>query len=68
MYNEEYLNILFDYQPEEKPVRYYSNGDPGSPGHPEEIEINEVMYKGVDIYPVISYDMLEDIEKLLKED
>lgn len=60
-YNGDYLDVTFDYQPEEKPTRDY-------PGCAEEVEVQEVIYKGVDIYPIISDDMMYDIEHKLSSD
>lgn len=60
-YNGDYLNITFDYQPEETPTR-------DCPGCAEEVEVQEVIYKGVDIYPIISDDMINDIENKLLND
>lgn len=55
------LEIEFDYQPEEKEVRYYSDGS-GYPGCPESIEINYIGHKGEDIYELLTKETLGRIE------
>jgi len=57
------LEIEFDYQPEEKEVRYYSDGS-GYPGCPEEYTIYSVKLNGRE---VIKHVNLERIEELLIE-
>ena len=58
--NDDDVEVIFDYQPEEKPTRDY-------PGCGEEIEVQKVIYKDIDIYPILSYEMIEEIETKIKE-
>lgn len=47
------FDIEFDYQPEEKEVRYYSDGS-GYPGCPASIDNISVYHKGTDFTEFIS--------------
>ena len=67
-YKEIDLEIEFDYSPEEKMVRYYSDGS-GYPGCAAEVCINEILYKGTDVYDLYeSLECIDDIELLVFEE
>lgn len=56
------FTVHFDYQPEEKEVRYYANGD-GYPGCPESVEITSIDYEGEEWIEVFTDKALEEIEQ-----
>jgi hypothetical protein len=55
------LDVEYDYQPEEKEVRYYSDGS-GYPGCAEEFCITKVSFKGEDITDLceVHFDGIEE--------
>lgn len=62
------FDVYFDYQPEEKEVRYYSDGS-GYPGCPAEYQIKAIEYKGEDWTEFFDYDndynmIIEKLEEL----
>lgn len=59
------IEVHYDYQPEEKPVMYYSDGS-GYPGCSEQLEINAVMLGEYDITELCE-DMMDKIEARLYE-
>ena len=61
------LDVQFDYEPEEKQVWTYSNGDPGHPGSPEMFIIYDVFVSETNITALLSDDQLEQITELLKQ-
>ena len=64
-YKEIYLVVGFNYSPEEPMVMYYPDGS-GYPGCAAEIEIQEIIYDGVDVYEIYeSMEALDDIEALV---
>ena len=56
------FDVSFDFQPEEKEVRYYSDGS-GYPGCSAEIEITNIEYEGEDWNDYLS----DKAEKILEE-
>lgn len=64
-HNEAELLIKGSYQPEEKPIYYDRNGDPGSPGCPEEFEISEVIYKDIDVIDLFDDESLEEMKEII---
>jgi hypothetical protein len=61
------VEVEFDYQPEEKPVRYYSDYS-GYPGCAESLEIHKVLVKGTDISDLIEhFDLWDKIETMVYE-
>lgn len=66
MYEGITLDVHFDYEPEEKQVWTYRNGDPGHPGSPEMFIICNVFVNGVDILALLSVQQEEAITELLK--
>ena len=59
------LKVEFDYQPEEKMVRYYSDGS-GYPGCSENVAVNSVMLGEYDITELCD-DMIGAIEDRIIE-
>lgn len=66
-WNNGKITVFFDYAPEEKEVRYYSDGS-GYPGCPEEFQITKVEYNGVDITDLFDEDDFESMEDTIKRD
>ena len=64
-YKGRVLEVYYDYQPEEKEVRYYSDGS-GYPGCPEELEINQIIFNGRDITRLID-DQIDELEIYMLE-
>ena len=62
-YDGHKLDVYYDYQPEEKEVRYYSDGS-GYPGCAESIDINSVELNGRDVTKFVD---LKKVEELLYE-
>lgn len=58
------LNINYYYNPGERMVMYFSDGT-GHPGESPSVEIQEVYAGGVDIYELLTEDILEYIEEKL---
>ena len=58
------LNIEYYYDPGERMVMYYSDGS-GHPGEPPSVEIQAVYAGEVDIYKLLTEDLLEYIEEQL---
>ena len=58
------LNVYYEYDPGERMVMYYSDGS-GYPGSPPAAAIHEVRAGDVDIYELLSDDLLEYIEEQL---
>ena len=58
------LNINYYYNPGERMVMYYADGS-GHPGESPSVEIQEVYAGGVDIYELLTEDILEYIEEKL---
>lgn len=59
--------VTFNFSPATPDVWYSRNGDPGSPGDPEEIEIISVMVGGFDMQQALTKDNLEDLEIAIAE-
>ena len=55
------LNIEYYYDPGERMVMYFNDGT-GHPGEPPSIEIQAVYAGDVDIYELLTEDLLEYIE------
>ena len=75
-WNGQPVTVEFDYQPGEKEIWTLSNGDPGHPGCPEEIEILRILWetkdiKGnsviVDVYDILPDSEIEQIEAMMYE-
>lgn len=60
------LSVDYDYNPGEGMVMYYADGS-GHPGEPPSAEIQAVYAGDVDIYELLSADMLDYIEQKLIE-
>jgi hypothetical protein len=61
------LEVHYDYQPEEKMVWTYPNGDPGHPGCAEEFNIYSVLTdSGDDLIYDLTDATLEEIEKIVR--
>lgn len=60
------LSVEYYYDPGERMVMYYSDGS-GHPGEPPSVEIQAVGVGDVDIYELLSADMLDYIEQKLIE-
>ena len=60
------LNVEYYYNPGERMVMYFSDGT-GHPGEPPSAEIQAVYAGDVDIYEILSADILECIEEKLIE-
>ena len=58
--DEEKLIVSFEYQPEEKMVKYYSDGS-GYPGCPAEINVYFVGWRGRNIINWLDKQIMEDI-------
>lgn len=59
------FDVDYDYQPEEKMVRYYPDGS-GYPGCPEELTINEISHKGTDFTDFfIAFDLMDGFEEAM---
>ena len=58
------LNVEYYYNPGERMVMYYSDGT-GHPGEPPSVEIQAVYAGEVDIYELLTEDLLEYIEEQL---
>jgi hypothetical protein len=56
-----WLEIDYDYTEGEPEVTYYPDGS-GCPASPDRVDVNEVKVKGVDVIPIISDFIFEDIE------
>ena len=56
------VDITFDYTPGDPGCHTMSNGDPGEPGDPAYLTINNVMLKGIDIAPALREDVLDKLE------
>lgn len=61
------FEIEFDYYPEEQPVYYMSNGDPGYPGSPAEVEIQDITFEGVSMYEFFEEDLEQFEEAILEQ-
>ena len=59
------LDIHYDYQPEEKEVRYYSDGS-GYPGCPESLDITAIYLNGTNVTELLE-DQLEKIYDAMEE-
>jgi len=59
------LDVEYTYEPEEAQVMYYTDGS-GYEGSPEAIYINEITYKGHDMYELLE-DQIEEIETYMLE-
>jgi len=55
------LEIDFDYSPGEKGVHTLSNGDPGWPEVPSDVDINSICLDGVDVQDLLTDKDIEDI-------
>lgn len=55
------LNVEYHYDPGERMVMYFNDGT-GHPGEPPSIEIQAVYAGDVDIYELLTEDLLEYIE------
>lgn len=55
------LNVEYYYDPGERMVMYFNDGT-GHPGEPPSIEIQAVYAGDVDIYELLTEDLLEYIE------
>ena len=60
------LSVDYDYNPGEGMVMYYADGS-GHPGEPPSAEIQAAYAGDVDIYELLSADMLDYIEQKLIE-
>ena len=60
------VSVDYDYDPGERMVMYYSDGS-GHPGSPPSAEINAVYAGDVDIYELLSADILDYIEQKIIE-
>ena len=58
------FNVEYYYDPGERMVMYYSDGS-GHPGEPPSVEIQAVYAGEVDIYKLLTEDLLEYIEEQL---
>ena len=58
------LNVEYYYDPGERMVMYFSDGT-GHPGEPPSIEIQAVYAGEIDIYELLTEDLLEYIEEQL---
>ena len=58
------LNVEYYYNPGERMVMHYSDGT-GHPGEPPSVEIQAVYAGKVDIYELLTEDLLEYIEEQL---
>ena len=56
------LNVYYEYDPGEPMVMYYSDGS-GHPGSPPSATIHEVHAGDVDIYELLSDELLDYIEE-----
>lgn len=63
IYKEIELEIDFEYYSGSPMVMYYKDGT-GHPGDDPEIEIQEILHKGEDIYELLE-DNMSDLEELL---
>jgi len=57
--------VNYEHEPEEKEVRYYSDGS-GYPGYPEIYEIESITHKDTDFMIFFNDKDIEAIENLLK--
>ena len=60
------LSVEYYYDPGERMVMYYSDGS-GHPGEPPSVEIQAVYAGDVDIYELLSADILDYIEQKIIE-
>ena len=60
------LSVDYDYNPGEGMVMYYADGS-GHPGEPPSAEIQAVYAGDIDIYELLSADMLDYIEQKIVE-
>lgn len=56
-----WLEVDYDYTEGEPEVTYYPDGS-GCPASPDRVDVNEVRVCGVDVIPIISDFIFEDIE------
>lgn len=62
-----YMEVKYTYEAGEPDVYYMANGDPGYPGSPEELIVEEVMIGGEDCTELLE-DELEKIEDYILEE
>ena len=60
------FDVEFDYQPEEKMVRYYSDGT-GYPGCAESIDINEIYHNGTSFVEFFNSKEIKEIEEIISQ-
>ena len=58
------LEIEYDYSPGTPDVWYLPNGDPGYPGDPPEMDIEAIKICDINIYELLSQEVIEAIDKL----
>lgn len=56
------MDIEYDYSPYVRERYYLSNGDPGYPAEPEELEITSILIEGYDWYEFLTPKAFEAIE------
>ena len=56
-----WLEVDYDYTEGEPEVTYYADGS-GSPASPDRVDVNEVRVNGVDVIPIISDSIYDEIE------
>ena len=66
--DESEITVHFKYDAGRPAVMYLSNGDPGYPAEPDEINILKIECNGIDITDSLSTQEYEEIEIKLYED
>lgn len=59
------LRVDYDYRPEEKAVRYYSDGS-GYPGCAEQLDIYKITHCKEDITDLFDQKMMEELEEVMR--
>lgn len=65
-YNDIELSIDYEFEKGEPMVMYYNDGS-GYPGSPDVVEIQSVFHKEIDIYDLLSKDIIEHLEQEILE-
>lgn len=62
------VSVGFTYDPGDPGVHTYPNGDPGYPGTPSEVSIEEIWIGEHDLFAVLSEDVIDKMEEKLLEE
>jgi len=64
-YKEIIFQVDYDFTPGRPGMWTLSNGDPGYPDEPDEMNIDAIRVMGIDVYDVLSQDTINQIEELV---